>query len=411
MVSSTVARWDPTAMVLIDAWWDHVTQGTPYDAKMDRYIFSMAEGGADLAPFHGFADTLPAEVVEAVEKAKADIMAGSLTVPLNEEPVGTPSGEEEVEGPTSVKIASIFETSVEQPWYTALLQAVDRVAAEAPHGLDISLDYTESVAPPDAERVLRQYADSGEYQIIWAHSAYSDAIRNLKDEYPDIAWVFAGSGNEGLGGNAYWVDVFIHEPAYLAGIVAGMMTESNVIGAVASFPFPNINGPLNAYIDGARSVNPDVDFKVTYIESWFDPPKAKESALAQIAAGADVIYAERFGPFEACKEQDALCIGHFVDQYSLAPEVVVTSPIAVWDPSIENIIDAWWDYTTQGTPYDAPMERIVYLMDGGGADLAPFYDFEETLPPEVLEAVAEAKAAIQSGELVIEFNDAPIESD
>ena len=308
-----------------------------------------------------------------------------------------------------MKTASIFETSVEQPWHTALLQAVDRVAAGKPHGLDMSLDSTESVAPPDAERVLRQYADSGEYQIIWAHSAYSDAIRNLRDEYPDIAWVFAGSGNEGLGDNAYWVDVFIHEPAYLAGIVAGMMTESNVIGAVASFPFPNVNAPLNAYIEGARSVNPDVDVKVTYIESWFDPPKAKESALAQIAAGADVIYAGRFGPFEACKEQDVLCIGHFVDQYSRAPEVVVTSPIAVWDPSVKNIVDAWWDYTTQGTPFEAPMERIVFLLDGGGADLAPFYDFEDTLSPEVLEAVAQAKAAIQSGELVIEFNEAPIE--
>ena len=91
------------------------------------------------------------------EKAKADIMSGALTVPLNEEPIGAPSGEEEVEGPSSVKIASIFETSVEQPWYTALLQAVDRVAAEKPHGLDVSLDYTESVALSDAERVLRQF--------------------------------------------------------------------------------------------------------------------------------------------------------------------------------------------------------------------------------------------------------------
>lgn len=300
-----------------------------------------------------------------------------------------------------MKTASIFETSVEQPWHTALLQAVDRVAAGKPHGLDMSLDSTESVAPPDAERVLRQYADSGEYQIIWAHSAYSDAIRNLRDEYPDIAWVFAGSGNEGLGDNAYWVDVFIHEPAYLAGIVAGMMTESNVIGAVASFPFPNVNAPLNAYIEGARSVNPDVDVKVTYIESWFDPPKAKESALAQIAAGSDFVYAERFGPFEACKEKGVGAFGHMVDQWELMPEVVVSSTMYIWDPVIEYIIKEWLNFKTTSKPYNAPQERIIFSMKEGGVDIAPYNQWDDKIPQEVKDAIAQAKKDIISGKLKV----------
>ena len=76
-----------------------------------------------------------------------------------------------------------------------------------------------------------------------------------------------------------------------------------MIGAVAAFPFPNVNLPLNGYIEGAKSVNPDVEAKVTYLESWFDPPKGRESAAAQLAAGADFIYAERFGPFEAVSEK------------------------------------------------------------------------------------------------------------
>jgi len=298
---------------------------------------------------------------------------------------------------------------VEQPWCTALVQAMQRIQAEAPHGLNITFDYTENVAPPDAERVLRQYADTGKYQILWAHSAYQDAVTALKDEYPDILWVGAGSGYEPMGGNAYWVDVFIHEPAYLAGIMAGMLTESNIISAVAAFPYANVNAPVNGFFDGAKSVNPDVTTNVTFIEAWFDPPKAKESAAAQIAAGADLVYAERFGPFEACKEGGVLCFGHFVDQNSLAPDVVITSPVALWDPNAKNIIDVWYDHATNGTAYNAPMERLVYYMKDGGSELAPFYGFEETLPQEVLDAVNQAKADIMAGTLVVPLNEAPPE--
>jgi basic membrane protein A and related proteins len=414
VVSSTVARWDPDAMVVIDAWWDHVTKGTPYNAPTDRVMFSMKDGGSDLAPFHGFETKLPKDVVDAVNQAKADIMSGKLVVPLNEAPPGgaieEPTAVPEVAGPTELPIASIFETSVEQPWYTSLLQAVDRLNQEKLHGVTITFEYTENVALSDAERVLRQYAESGKYPVIWAHSGYSDAVKNLKDEFPDILWVVTGSGNEGLGGNVYWFDVMTYEPAYLAGIVAGKMTKSNILGGVASFPYPNVNAPLNAFLLGAQSVNPNVTMKTTYIESWFDPTKAKESALAQISAGADQIYAERFGPFDACKEKGVLCYGQFVDQNSLAPDVVVTSPMALWDASLKTTLNAWWDHTTQGTPYNAPTDRIYYLMKDGGADLAPFYGFEQTLPKDVLDAVAQAKADILSGKLVVPLNEAPLES-
>ena len=87
-----------------------------------------------------------------------------------------------------------------------------------------------------------------------------------------------------------------------------------------------------------------------------------------MAAGADFIYAERFGPFEAVSEkQGSFAFGHFVDQNSLAPEIVVSSAIAKWDPSISAAIDGWWAHAAEGATYNAPTERIVFTMkDGGG---------------------------------------------
>lgn len=329
--------------------------------------------------------------------------AEATEAPVVEEPTEVMEEPEEpgAEMPTQVDFACITTNTVEQPWHTAFAQAFERVAADPPHGLEMSLTCTENVAPPDAERILRQYAETGEYEIIWAHSSYFEAVKALAPEFPDLAWMFTGSGNEPVGGNAYWGDVFIHEPAYLAGIIAGYMTESNKLGAVAAFPFPNVNAPVNAFYDGAVSVNPDVEFSVTYIESWFDPVKGKESATAQIAAGADIIYAERFGPFEAAQEGESLAFGHFLDQNSLAPEIVIASPMALWDPNIENIINAWYEHNVNGVPYNAPMERIIYNYLDGGSMLSEYHSFDDIIPQEAKDAVDAADEAILSGELEI----------
>ena len=92
---------------------------------------------------------------------------------------------------------------------------------------------------------------------------------------------------------------------------------------------PEVNRLVNAFFAGAKEVNPGVKCKVTFIGSFFDPPKAKEAALAQIDAGVDVIYAERFGVIEAAKEKKILAISNMSDQSALAPDTVVTGP--VWD--------------------------------------------------------------------------------
>ncbi len=322
---------------------------------------------------------------------------------------GTTGGGGGGNAPKQLDIGIIFISPVEEPWNTSFLQALDRVKAAKPHGLAITYDYTENVAPPDAERVLREMAKSGKYEEIWAHSSFSDAVKVLAPEYPDILWAVSGSGNDAIGGNAYLFYVYVHEPAYLQGIIAGKMTKSNVIGAVAAFPYDDVNEPLNAYIAGAKSVNPGIEVKNTYIESWFDPPKAKESAEAQIAAGADFIYAERFGPFEAvAAHPGTYAFGHFVDQNSISPTVVLTSALALWDPDINVFVDAWYDHATKGTAYSAPASKVGFFMKDGGADLAPYHGLESAIPQDVKDAVDAAKQQILDGSLVVPQNAAEV---
>jgi basic membrane protein A len=310
-----------------------------------------------------------------------------------------------VAGPTELTMALVVASVVEEPWYSSMLAAMERAAGAAPYGLTINHEYFEGIDYADGERVIRDLAISGKYGIVVAHSTYSDAIAAVKDEFPDMLFAFSGSGNEPTGGNGYWIDMVLHEPAYVAGVAAGLLTETNSIGAVAAFPFGNVTGPVNAFFDGALSVNPDIETQVTYIESWFDPSRAREAAEALITAGADSLYsASTFGTFDAIGDDDRVFgVGDFTDQVDLNPTAVITSTIALWDPALTALIDAWWDHNANGVAYDGPMERILFFMPDGGGDIAPFN--EALVPEDIRTQAMEARDQIISGELVVELDE------
>src|SRR3970282_2642077 len=145
------------------------------------------------------------------------------------------------------------------------------------------------------ERVLREVAEQKTPAIIFGDAfGNEEAVRRVAAEYPDIAFVF-GSGGGPAEPNFSVFDNWIHEPAYLAGMLAGGLTKTGTVGVVGGYPVPEVNRIVNAFIAGAQAVNKDVTVKVTFINSWFDPAAAKEAALAQVAAGAGVLYAERLG--------------------------------------------------------------------------------------------------------------------
>ncbi len=175
---------------------------------------------------------------------------------------------------------------------------------------------------------------------------------------------------------------------------------------VAAIPIGEVNRLVNAFKAGAKSVNENITLKVAYIGGWFDPPKAKEAALAQIEAGADLIYAERFGVFEACKENGVLAFGNMSDQNALAPDTVITGPI--WDmyPTIKFAIgmvkkDAW-----------VAMDLKDWsMMAKGGSRLAPFHDFEEKLSKDVIELVRDLEQKIINGTFRVPVDESETISD
>ncbi|MGH6922160.1 MAG: BMP family protein [Propylenella sp.] len=294
-----------------------------------------------------------------------------------------------------MKIAAIFSTPIEEPWVNQIHEAM--VKAQEEFGAEYK--WAESVPSADYARVLREFARDG-YQFITGDAfAAEDIARRVAREFPDTAFVF-GSGQGPADPNFSVFDNWIHEPAYLSGLIAGKLTKSNTIGTVAAMDIPEVARLTNAFCSGAKEVNPAVKCKVTFIGSFFDPPKAKEAALAQIEAGVDAIYAERFGVIEAAAEKGIVAFSNMSDQASLAPATVVTGP--VWDmwPTIQAAFKQ-----VQAGVYTAQDFGTFSLMAKGGAKLAPFHEWEAKLPADVMKLVKDKEAAILAGDFRVSVNE------
>jgi basic membrane protein A len=286
-----------------------------------------------------------------------------------------------------LKVAAVFETPIEEPWVNQIHVALLR----AKQDLGIEYTWSESVSASDFARVVREYAEQGHGLIMGDAFGTERITRRVARDYPQVAFAF-GSGIGPAEPNFAVFDNWIHEPAYLAGMIAGKLTQSDTIGTVAAMPIPEVNRLSNAFCAGAKEVNEAVKCKFSFIGSFFDPPKAKEAAIAQIEAGVDVIYAERFGVIEAAAERGIPAIGNMSDQSELAPDTVVTS--VVWDmwPTVKQVVSL-----VQAGVFTSQDFGQFSFMGKGGSYLAPHHAWEKKLPDEVKTMVAERTKEIMDG--------------
>lgn len=322
------------------------------------------------------------------------------TEPTTEAPI-------KAETPSVVRIAVITGATIEEPYVKSLIQSFETFNLSNKYSLKIEYDYSENMNGDDAERAMRTYADTGNYDIIWAHQSYSDQVKNMMAEYPELMFVIAGSGNTGLGKNVYYIFAHVHECAYLMGVAAGMMTQTKVVGAVAGYPYEDVNDVLNGFRDGVKSISNDTKVKITFIESWYDPPKAKETTYALIAAGADLVYAERLGPFDALAEKGLKGFGNYEDQYSMAPDVVVTSDLLNWAPHVDYIVSEWLGHKVDGKAWNGTIDPVWFGIKDGGCTLAPFHD--NTITKDVQAKVEKVQEEMMNGTLTVPLNiDTPV---
>jgi basic membrane lipoprotein Med (substrate-binding protein (PBP1-ABC) superfamily) len=296
-----------------------------------------------------------------------------------------------------------FATPIEEPWDGVIHQALKKAADEG----KITYEYQDNIGySGDMERVLRQIAEQKKPAAIFGDGfGNEEAVRRVAKDFPNIAFAF-GSGGGPAEPNFAVFDNWIHEPAYLSGMLAGGLTKSNIIGVVGGMPVPEVNRIVNAFKAGVKEINPNAKVKVTFINSWFDPAAAKEAALAQIATGADVLFAERFGVIEAAQSKGLFAFGNMSDQNSLAPDLVVSGPVWNMTPTVEYVIKQ-----VQAKTFTAQDLKDFSMVAKGGASLASYHGLESKLPADLLTKVKDKEAQIKSGVFRVDIDEAPPVSD
>ena len=326
------------------------------------------------------------QVIVTVEVPVVQTVEVEVPVQATEAPVG------------KLKAFGAFATPIEEPWDGVIHAALNKAQEDGA----IEYEYTENIGySGDMERILREVADQKKPAIIFGDAfGNEEAVRRVAAEYPEIAFVF-GSGVGPSNPNVSVFDNWIHEPAYLCGMLAGGLTKSGTIGVVGGYPVPEVNRLVNAFIAGAKEVNPDAKVLVTFINSWFDPAAAKEAALAQIDSGADVLYAERFGVIEAAQEKGFWAFGNMSDQNSLAPDTVVSGPVWNMTPTVEYVINQ-----VMSGAYTAQDLKDFSMVAKGGASLAAFHATESKLPADLVQKVKDKEKQIIDGLFRVDIDEA-----
>ncbi|KAA8609998.1 ABC transporter substrate-binding protein [Salipiger aestuarii] len=296
-----------------------------------------------------------------------------------------------------ISVAGIYTVPVEQQWVSRIHVAAE---AAAEQGL-ITYTFSENTANTDYPRVMREYAEQGVQLIVGEIFGVEQEAREVVLDYPDTAFLLGSSFMpDPEYPNLAVFDNYIQDASYLSGIIAGAMSETGNIGMVGGFPIPEVNRLMHAFMAGVREIKPEAEFQVSFIGSWFDPPKAKETAFAMIENGADMLYAERFGVSDAAQEKGILAIGNVIDTQSDYPDTVVAS--ALWDfgPTLAAALARIGDGSFAADNYG-----LYSFMKEGGCSLAPLGTFDGKIPQDALDMVAAKQAAITSGEFTVEIDD------
>ena len=211
-------------------------------------------------------------------------------------------------------------------WNSGAYQGLQRIR----DSLGVSVSHVEARTPAEQAEALRTYAVEG-YDLVFAHGfEFQDAAERISAEHPKTVFIIT-SGRRAHG-NVSPLIFRLEEASYLAGMVAGGLTKTNILGFIGGIELPPIEAAYQGWVNGARAVNPKVRSRKIYLNSFDDAAAGREATLALIAAGADMFHhnadAAALGLFQAAKERPGVYVfGANLDQSGLAPERVLGSAV------------------------------------------------------------------------------------
>ncbi len=215
----------------------------------------------------------------------------------------------------------------------------------------------------DAAVALREWAASGEYDLIIAHgSQYGAIVEELAPEFPETSFAWGTDQNTFGLPNVFAYTAAAGEGGFLNGAMAAMMSKSGIIGVVGPIEVGDAKLYVDGFVAGAAAIRPDVQVQVTYIQSFSDVPLATEAANTFVANGADVLTGTAqmvVGPIAVAKENGIPWFGTQSSQAELAEASGVMFQVYRWDVVLMDMIASIQGGTLGGESY------TLTLANGG----------------------------------------------
>ncbi|MGK0283400.1 MAG: basic membrane protein A [Patiriisocius sp.] len=247
-----------------------------------------------------------------------------------------------------------------------------RMAIEEAFGDKVESMVVENIPEgPDAARIMNQFAAQGAKMIMIGSFGYMNDGLKLAKRYPDIKIIHA-SGYK-LADNMGNFQTRNYESSYVAGIAAGHVTKTNTVGMVAAYAIPEVVGMINAFTLGAQTVNPDINIKVVWLNSWFDPSKAQESARSLIDQQSDVIfsiYQDTPSVVTVAEEEGVYVVNTSSDMKKYAPNKLLVSLQINWAEHFIEQTQAVLDGNFKGTAFWGGMADSAISMESWSDDLS-----------------------------------------
>ncbi len=263
-----------------------------------------------------------------------------------------------------------------------------RQALQKALGDRVETRYVEKVPEgAEAERVIRKFAATGYGLVFTTSFGYMNPTIKVAKRFPKVIFEHATGYKRAKNVGTY--NARFYEGRYLAGIVAGSMTRTNVAGYVAAFPIPEVVRGINAFTLGMRSVNPEARVKVIWVNSWFDPGRERQAADTLISEGADVVthHTDSTAVVQAAEDRGVYAVGYHSDMSKYGPKAQLTAVTHLWGglytQLTREVLDGTWK----------PRDVWGGIKDGM-IKLAPFSD---AVPAKVRDLVAAKGQAIRTG--------------
>lgn len=308
----------------------------------------------------------------------------------------------EVDTPQDYSLAAIFPGVITDADYNTLGYVG---ATEVQSELGIEMAYSESVAVPDVDRVMREYLDN-DFNIIFTHGGqFISQTRDLAAQFPDAYFIAeSDSPEEDAPPNLWVIDRNFQIGFYAVGVLAGHLTETGKIGYLGGLTLPFSYAEVHAIQQALEDegLADEVELQTVWVGDFNDPSGARELADAMIAGGVDVIIGSlnlgMLGVFEAAKGADTpvYVTAKYTDKSSFAPDHYVTSVLYDWAGPLEEIVQRIMDGETGGY-YPLGFDTGVSLQEPAN------------VPQEVSQRVAEVVEALEAGDIEVIKNIEPIE--